>query len=402
MLEFFSSSTGVVNSKRAITECLENALEGQNNLDCDLIIFYTSIGHNFKDILSEAHKLSPSAQIVGCTGAGIIGKEGPNESMKALGIMAIKGGENEFTIAYKNTIQNMDPYEIAAQMAKDLKSKNPNINMILFHPSALDLVPKAEEVIEGIESVFGPDISIIGAFSIDNMKAITCFQFFGDQIFERGTVAVGFADPTLELIAQASHGLSVAGYPFEVTRAEFPFIMEIDGEPAWKYFTDRLGVPETSDPIEVVVFSGLAEELPEELHEEYLSSHLIRPISLKQEDGSILSPIFCPEGTKLWFAKRDENKMFNDVDKMADKLVERCKGRKPVAVFQADCAARGRLSFNRIVKDEIINRLQYPLCKDENVPWLGMYGAGELTPLGGRNRLHFFTTSLYVLLRKEG
>ena len=78
MLEFYSSSTGVVNSKRAIMECLENALEGENNLDCDLIIFYTSIGHNFKDILTEARRLSPNAQIVGCTGAGVIGKEGAN------------------------------------------------------------------------------------------------------------------------------------------------------------------------------------------------------------------------------------------------------------------------------------------------------------------------------------
>ena len=98
MLEFFSSSTGAVNSKRAIAECLENALEGQNDLDCDLIIIYTSIGHNFKDMLAEARRLSPSAQLVGCTGCGVIGREGPNESMKALAIMAIKGHKDEFAV----------------------------------------------------------------------------------------------------------------------------------------------------------------------------------------------------------------------------------------------------------------------------------------------------------------
>jgi hypothetical protein len=91
MLQFFSASTSVVDSKRAIAECLENALEGEKTLNCDLLIIYTAMGHNFKDLLSEAHRLSPGAQVVGCTGAGVIGKEGPNESLRALAIMAIKG-----------------------------------------------------------------------------------------------------------------------------------------------------------------------------------------------------------------------------------------------------------------------------------------------------------------------
>jgi K+-sensing histidine kinase KdpD len=37
MLQFFSASTNIVNSKRAITECLENALQGEPDLNCDLI-----------------------------------------------------------------------------------------------------------------------------------------------------------------------------------------------------------------------------------------------------------------------------------------------------------------------------------------------------------------------------
>ena len=61
MLQFFSASTNIVNSRRAITECLEVALEGEPNLDCDLIIIYTAMGHNFKELLFEANRLSPGA-----------------------------------------------------------------------------------------------------------------------------------------------------------------------------------------------------------------------------------------------------------------------------------------------------------------------------------------------------
>jgi len=85
-----------VNSRRAITECLENALEGQSSLDCDLIIIYTAMGHNFKELISEAKRFSPKARIVGCTGSGIIGREGPDESLKAQAVMAIKGDKEDF------------------------------------------------------------------------------------------------------------------------------------------------------------------------------------------------------------------------------------------------------------------------------------------------------------------
>ena len=111
MLQFFSASTSIVDSKRAIAECLENALAGEKTLNCDLLVFYTGMGHNFKDLLSEAHRLSPDAQIVGCTCAGVIGREGPNESLKALAIMAIKGTKKEFAVTGINIISDQDQYD---------------------------------------------------------------------------------------------------------------------------------------------------------------------------------------------------------------------------------------------------------------------------------------------------
>jgi small ligand-binding sensory domain FIST len=105
---------------------------------------------------------------------------------------------------------------------------------------------------------------------------------------------------------------------------------------------------------------------------------------------------------KLWNVVRDEEKMFEDLDKMINQLLERFNGRQPYAVFHADCSARGRWSFNRVLKDEIIRKMQYPLTQDSDVPWLGLYGFGEFARLGGRNRFHMITTSLFVILKKEG
>jgi hypothetical protein len=189
--------------------------------------------------------------------------------------------------------------------------------------------------------------------------------------------------------------------PFEVTRSELNHIFELDGEPAWKILTDRLGEPETSLPYEIGPIYALASELPEELHEEYGNKHIIGAPLVIEPDHSMYMESAYPEGTKLWLAERNEKRIFDGLDKMVEQLIERFGDRKPVAVFHADCAARGRWGFNRVLKDEIVSRMQYPICKDENVPWLGMYGAGEFAELGGRNRLHHYTSALFPILKRN-
>lgn len=86
---------------------------------------------------------------------------------------------------------------------------------------------------------------------------------------------------------------------------------------------------------------------------------------------------------------------------MMERVSSKLGDRRAVAVFHTDCAARGRALFNKVLKEEIVNRTQMPLCGDTTVPWLGMYGFGELTTqLGGRNRFHNYTTSLYCIVNK--
>ncbi|GAI37876.1 unnamed protein product, partial [marine sediment metagenome] len=105
------------------------------------------------------------------------------------------------------------------------------------------------------------------------------------------------------------------------------------------------------------------------------------------------------EGSILYIAKRDENRMFDGVDQMLKKLVELLQGKEILAVFHADCSIRGKFSFNRILKDEIINRMQSPICKNEPIPWLGLYSGGEFAMIGHQNYILQVTSTLSVLYR---
>jgi hypothetical protein len=89
------------------------------------------------------------------------------------------------------------------------------------------------------------------------------------------------------------------------------------------------------------------------------------------------------------------------MDRIVSDMVKRSEGKTPVAVFHADCLARGRFLFNRILKEELVNRMQFPFSNNgECPPWLGMYGFGEFAKLSGKNTYHNYTTALYVIYRK--
>ena len=399
MLKFFSGMSGSVNSRRAIRECLEIAMGDEDKFDADLIVFHVTVGHNFKELLDEARLIAPNARIVGCSCAGIIGKEGANENMKTLAVMAVKGDRSEWHLAHIENIRGHNSYDQAVKMASQLNEQIPDANMALLLASGIDIA--ADRAIEGIESVFGPEIKIFGGTSSDNMRAITSFQFLDDQIFERGAVLIGFADPTLEVEMGVHHGSVPVGTPVKITRAEANRVYEFDGKPAWHVLMDQLGQPQDTHPGPMLPLSGLGQELSPDLHQEYNNKLILRCVVKTEPDGSFYFPVDVQVGAKFWLTERDEELIFDGVEIMMERLKERLNGRIPVAVFHTDCGARGRFLFDRILKDEIVSRMQIPLRGDQDVPWLGMYGFGEFAQLGGRNYFHNYTTSLYCLVKKQ-
>jgi hypothetical protein len=402
MLNFYSASNGQVNSKKAIQQCLTAALgeaPPSTFQDKMLIVVHCTIGHDFEEIIAGAREICPQAELVGCTCAGVIGKEGANESMRALGMMAVvPGGAQQYHVTSCDNIRGHNSYEEARKMALELKATQADINMIQFLASGIDIA--ADRAIEGIESVFGADMPIFGGTSSDNMRAISSYQLADGKVLERGAIMIGYSDPTLTIEMGVHHGSVPIGQPFSVTRSEGNRVIEIEGEAAWPYLMSKLDLPADTHPGPCIPVAGMAELLPDGFREPYDNDHILRVIVKVDEDGSFYMPVDCPQGTRLWIVERDEELIFTGLDRMMERLTAQIGDREVAAVFHTDCAARGRAMFDAIVKDEIIENMQQPLTKGTPLPWLGMYGFGEFTRLKGKNLFHNYTTSIYALIRQ--
>lgn len=395
MIEFYSASTRMANPQRAIMECLEVAL-GTDTENCDLVIINASIGHRLSDLVAQTRLQCPHARVVAGSCAGVIGREGVSESMKDVALMAIRG--KEFAVAHVDGIHGHNAYEKAVELATTLNQAAPGINMIYFLGSGIDIAN--DRVIAGFEKVLGPDVTVFGATTSDNMRGVASFQAVDDQVFEHGAFAIAFCDPTLEVITQASHGFVAVGEPLIVTRSAGHKIIEFNGKPAWPEYLVRLGLPETATLADTIPIGAAAELLLPELAKEYGNDHILRVITQHDPDGAIHYATNCPMGTELWLTERDENRIFRDLDRLIGVLERQARGRKPAAVFQADCLARGRRLFNRVLKEELVQRMQHPFSTaGMPPPWLGIYGFGEYARLGGVNTFHNYTTALAAIYR---
>ncbi len=400
MLHFFSAHNELVNTTKAMSRCIGEALptEDQQNA-CDVLMIHTTIGHDFPTLLSTARELCPNAEIVGCSCAGVIGYDGAHETMRAVAIMAIIADDpSEVIVSHTDQITGMSSYDQSRRMAEDMRERSSGVNMLYFLASGIDIA--CDRALEGIESVFGPETPIFGGTSSDNFKAITSFQFYGEEIYEHGALLIGFADPTLRVVMGVHHGSVPIGRGFKVTSCDNNRIYELDGQPAWHRLMDALGFPHDQHPGPCIPVAGIGERLSDELIDEYDNEHILRVIVKTEEDGSFYVPVSCQEGATIWLTKRDEELIFDGLRRMLNRLkTQIAVDEEVVAVFQADCAARGRAMFDQINKDEIISIMHDGVMQRPGTPWLGFYGYGEFCLLGGRNTFHNYTTSLFAIVR---
>lgn len=398
MLSFHSASARIVNSDRAVAECLDIAFP-EGGLDkCAFVIVNACMGHKLDKLGQAMAKYAPGVPMFGASCSGVIGREGVGESMNDLAIMAACGPKEDYSLASVTDIYGRNSYEKGLELARKLKAGASGIHTVYLLCPGIDIAN--DLVLKAFAETFGEALSIFGGTSSDNMRGLVNYQYHDGRQSEHDAWAIGFADQTLKSVTRATHGFTAYGQPLVVTKAEGNRIMEFDGRPAWEEYTERLSLPAASLCGATIPVGALAEKLPPAMAEEYGSQHILRVITKYDPDGTAYYPVTCQAGLELWLTTRNEDLIFSEQERSLKYLVEQMGGGRAVALFQTDCLARGRFLFNKVMKDEIVAMMQSFLSTDGQVPaWVGMYGFGEYARLGNRNAYHNYSTALLVLYR---
>ena len=241
MLEFHSGNTRAVNPQRAVLEALELAY-GETDPQCDLVLINATVGHDVAALSEVVRNQCPGARVLAASCAGVVGRDGPGESMHDIALIGLRG--EGFVVAHVDGLYGHTSYEKGVELARGLQQSDHPLRMIYLLASGIDIAN--DQLIAGIESVLGPDVVIFGATSSDQMQGVATFQAIDGQRFQHAAFAVGIWDPGLEVETQATHGFVAVGEPLLVTRSEGNRIIELDGRPAWTTYLERLQLPATA------------------------------------------------------------------------------------------------------------------------------------------------------------
>lgn len=393
MLTFHSGQAKTNDIQVGVAKCMRDAFPDNNYAACGLVIVQTTMFENFLGIVDAIRRYAPQALVVGNSCDGIVGREGPGDSMEELTILAVTGPATEFTIKAVSGIYQYNSHRKALDLAWELRAAEPEVTVALLLCQGKNL--SHDGMADAFSEAFGDRLALIGG----TVSGPTCcFVDLGPDcvmIGEHMAWVVGFSDPTLQCKSRWIHNAAPYGDPLIVSDSEQNRVFKFNGRPAWQELTSRLQddtIFNARDPITV-----LAAQLPKPQYDESDQGHILCAITSVDTDDSLSLPVECPIGMQLWPVKLRFNSFFPELFETLATLGHR----EPLAVFQLDSLLPTGGTVKNSAGMAITASLQNMFESDGKLPpWMGMKCLGAYARAGDVNCFHTHSICVAVLYRQ--
>ena len=383
------------NPKVAAKEALNKALnDGQIIDNPDFVFMFATVGYNQQQLVDTIAQLTSNAPLAGCSGEGVIAQKVADEGNFSVVVMAIKSDEIRFNNALSVGLKESS-HNVGESIAKDLKTSvsDDSLGVITFSDG---LTFNFNQFLDGLENGLSGEnnLPIFGGTSADNWEMKQTFQYYNDKVVSNGTVAV-LMSGSLKMAWAVNHGCVPIGTQRKITKCDGNIIYEIDNQPVLDILKEYLLEDEIDNWNSTVVNLSWGFKAPNTLSDQY-DEYIVRFMPAKDDKtGSITIPTEVVNGTDIWMTRRDQSKISDGLDKIANTIKSQIKDSKPKMIFNFDCAGRGKMIFREQQKLDLLNSLQNKIGND--VPWIGLYTYGEIGPVSKINNFHNYTLVLLAL-----
>ena len=230
-----------------------------------------------------------------------------------------------------------------------------------------------------------PGLPLVGGMVLASQEPGDCQLVIDDLVFERGAVGV-LLGPAVEVATVVSQGCRPIGEPFVVTKADGPVIHEMGGRPPLERLKDIAA--QLSEAEQGMLRRGMHLGRVIDEHKEHFErgDFLVRSVVAGDPaTGSIELDDIIEVGATAQFQVRDAGSADEDLRQLVG-------SRSADAALLFTCRGRGARLFTR--PDHDANIVADSLG---GAAVAGMFCAGEIGPVGGRNFLHGFTASVALL-----
>lgn len=205
-----------------------------------------------------------------------------------------------------------------------------------------------------------------------------------DRVVDHGAVGA-FLPSSLTVTTVVSQGCRPVGSPFAVTRAEDNVVYELAGKPALERLQEVAAEADDDDRRLLAQFVHIGRVIDERKVDFERGDFLVRNVlGADPRAGAIMVNDIVEVGATTQFQVRDAVSADDDLSSLM-------RARSADAALLFTCNGRGSHLFQTPDHDATM----VSDCLG-GVPLAGMFCAGELGPIGGRNFVHGFTASVVL------
>jgi small ligand-binding sensory domain FIST len=236
-----------------------------------------------------------------------------------------------------------------------------------------------------------PGVTVIGGMASGGVPDRRSQLFLDRRVLTNGAVGATMAGAHIDLMV--SQGCRPIGHPYTVTRAEGNVLHELGGRSPVQRLQELVGALPERDR-ELLANGGLhvGRVIDEYRAEQGYGDFLIRSVvGADAEQGAIVVGDEIEVGQTVQFHVRDAESADEDLTGALEREAKALGGRPAAGALLFTCNGRGSRLFS--VPDHDASLVSKFLGE---IPAAGIFCAGELGPVGGKNFLHAFTASIAV------
>ena len=387
---FLSGFSTGKNWKKEIQTIASQMKKGLKGASCDLAVFFVSEAYQDFDAKTFAQLLKEELLCrvsLGCNSSGVIANETEIEMEPAISVLAM----------HLPGVK-INPFYVSADNINSLSGRNELINVIDVYPPDMPKFicladPNSCDINKFLTNFNDAykGLPVIGGLASGGMMNIPNWLCLDGNIYDNGAVGLALVG-NIEFETIVSQGSRPIGKSFVVTRAEGNVLYEIAGKPALEVTRDVLENLSAKDKTlsENSLFVGLV--MNEHQTSFKRGDFLIRNImGFDPDSGALMVGASLKVGQTMQFQLRDAETSEEDLKTLLHKF-DGSHADSPQAGILISCCGRGKGLYGKPDHDaRMIQAAKGPL------PLAGFFANGEIGPIGTKNYVHGYTSSLVIL-----
>ena len=357
---------------------------------CDLALVFAA--ETWKDFdpteLSAilAKQLAP-LRVLGCNASGVIGGRKEVEMLPGITILAMRlpGVRIQPFTFTQSELAKLDGGS-ALVSALDLYPNEKPKFLVLGDPMSVD-----PERMTALFNEAYPGAPVVGGMASGLLLHRPSWMLLGSQVLRQGLAGVALMGP-VEIRTVVAQGCRPIGEPLIVTKSEGNVLLELGGRNPLEVLRETLSrcSPEDQRLARSSLFAGLV--MNELSRGDFRRGDFVirNLLGYDQQSGSLVLGTNLKRGQTLQFQLRDAHTSDQDFSMLLSTLPE--NDSEPSAALLFSCCGRGRGLYGESDHDAtLVQSLRGPL------PLAGFFANGEFGPVGGRNYVHGYTSSLALI-----